>query len=505
MAILKFLKNKLRRTDILAIALFTLVTIFYGIATAPGLTGSANVDTQVYNLGGKILAEGGTLYRDFFDHKGPAIHLLNELGYRLGGAEWGIWLIDLLLVLFAMIVLYRGFKIRLGALAATFVSAIIFFYYNHYLENKPEFYYLVAMSISLGLILRSNDEKSALASGVLASTVFFMKQTLIGYFVALFAYYLLSAKSSRRQLICYCGAGVLTAMGFISYLLAKGVFAEYYDCCFRFNVLYSNENPLFGNAFDFQNLADGLIAFGWSVGSPGILATFLAGMILITRRKFRLFGLALVFWLWEAFFVLRTGRFYLYQFVGLSFASSIAYIVLFDFIRTVRPDLKKLLNLVLCAMIGYSFSNMLFDENLKRAISCLTGHVDQESQADRKLVERVKALPDGPLLVWGSKCSLYYQTGRSGLSRCYYRTPLDLYGGISDNEADTIIRDISRCDDMIIVDSASEPILDPIPNVGKDRYRRESYFRRSLRDLVNREFKAIDSTVPRVKIFVKQK
>ena len=500
-----FLKRKIRLPDVVVLMLFLLVTAFYAIASVPFLTGSANVDSQVYNLGGKILAEGGILYKDYFDHKGPALYLLNEFGYVIGGVEWGMWLIDLALVFVAMLILYRGVRVHLDLVPAFLVSVAALFFYDSYLANKPEFYYLIAMTVSLGLVLRSDDEKTAVISGLMASSVFFMKQTLIGYFVVLFLHYLLSVKSNRRRLICYCGAGLLASAAFLLYLLSKGIIWEYYNCCFKFNMLYCNENSLVWNGFDLQILSESLIAFGWAVGSPGVLATFLACLILVAKRKYRLLMLGMVFWLWEAFFVFRTGRFYFYQFVGLNFASSVAFLVLLGFIRTAKVDFRKRLYLIVFVMFGYSLCNMLFDGNLKRVRILMTGILDENSQNDEMLVAQIKSLPEGPLLIWGSKCSVYYRASRQGFSRYYYRTPLDIYGGISDAEADAIIRDLSRRDDVVIVDSASEPILRPIPHEGRNRHRKESRFRRLLADVVNREFVDVESTVPGVRIFVKRK
>ncbi|MGL4505530.1 MAG: hypothetical protein ACRCUF_07320, partial [Aeromonas sobria] len=56
-------------------------------AMAPGF------DASLFAVMGKMWSEGGVLYRDMIDIKGPMIFALDALGYSLGGFV-GIWALE---------------------------------------------------------------------------------------------------------------------------------------------------------------------------------------------------------------------------------------------------------------------------------------------------------------------------------------------------------------------------------------------------------------------------
>jgi hypothetical protein len=60
-------------------------------------------DKEVFRYGGWDISRGGIPYRDFFDHKPPLIYFL----YFLAHGSWGLWLIDLALVLSATAVFFQ--------------------------------------------------------------------------------------------------------------------------------------------------------------------------------------------------------------------------------------------------------------------------------------------------------------------------------------------------------------------------------------------------------------
>lgn len=50
-------------------------------------------DQYIFELTGKMWAEGGVPYVDFWDQKGPLIFLFNMLGWKLTGSSLGIFLL----------------------------------------------------------------------------------------------------------------------------------------------------------------------------------------------------------------------------------------------------------------------------------------------------------------------------------------------------------------------------------------------------------------------------
>ncbi|MGL5037741.1 MAG: hypothetical protein ACRC6F_08415, partial [Aeromonas sp.] len=72
-------------TALLALLFCLRNPLFYGMA--PGF------DASLFAVMGKMWREGGVLYRDMIDIKGPMIFALDALGYRLGGFT-GIWALE---------------------------------------------------------------------------------------------------------------------------------------------------------------------------------------------------------------------------------------------------------------------------------------------------------------------------------------------------------------------------------------------------------------------------
>ena len=62
-------------------------------------------DKEIFRYGGLVIFKGGVPYRDFFDHKPPLIFFLNVTAFLVG--EWGFWLIDFGLVLWATLFFFR--------------------------------------------------------------------------------------------------------------------------------------------------------------------------------------------------------------------------------------------------------------------------------------------------------------------------------------------------------------------------------------------------------------
>lgn len=99
-------------------------------------------DASLFATMGKMWADGGVIYRDMIDIKGPVIFLLDAVGYAIGGFQ-GIWLLETVLLIWGLNALYRTLALwgiaplsRLtGMLAWMFLYA-----YRYYYGNMTEDY-----------------------------------------------------------------------------------------------------------------------------------------------------------------------------------------------------------------------------------------------------------------------------------------------------------------------------------------------------------------------------
>ncbi|MGL5031704.1 MAG: hypothetical protein ACRC5V_10190 [Aeromonas sp.] len=120
-------------TALLALLFCLRNPLFYGMA--PGF------DASLFAVMGKMWREGGVLYRDMIDIKGPMIFALDALGYRLGGftgiwaLEWAFCWLGLLASWQALGQLDLSVKARLGSILAVLALYGTRYYYGNMTED----------------------------------------------------------------------------------------------------------------------------------------------------------------------------------------------------------------------------------------------------------------------------------------------------------------------------------------------------------------------------------
>jgi hypothetical protein len=125
--------------------------LFYDMA--PGF------DASLFAVMGKMWSEGGVLYRDMIDIKGPMIFALDALGYRLDGFR-GIWLLELVLCWLGLLASWQAFnqlglsfQARLGAMLAVLALYGTRYYYGNMTEDWTFHLALIAQWAFLTLLL----------------------------------------------------------------------------------------------------------------------------------------------------------------------------------------------------------------------------------------------------------------------------------------------------------------------------------------------------------------
>jgi hypothetical protein len=87
-------------------------------------------DSGLYAYMGKVVAQGGVLYQDFYENKPPGAAMMTSVFWRALGSWWpGYVLSELALTFIAAAVLARSVRRHVGSHAwlATFLAAIVFF------------------------------------------------------------------------------------------------------------------------------------------------------------------------------------------------------------------------------------------------------------------------------------------------------------------------------------------------------------------------------------------
>jgi hypothetical protein len=175
------------------VALLAVCVVAAGLARLSFLAQPFQGDAAIYVYMGKILADGGRLYQDFFDTKYPSVALLTAPLWIIFGAEWsGYVLVQLVLGIGAPFLLARSIARHVSPAAgyATLLFALVYFNLSRVVLTgfQLETIQIAAATLSASLGLGALARKSNLASfgaGLAAGVAAMPKPTGLAAGVAL--------------------------------------------------------------------------------------------------------------------------------------------------------------------------------------------------------------------------------------------------------------------------------------------------------------------------------
>jgi len=149
--------------------------------TNPG-TVIPNRDYGFYSYIGLQVLRGKLPYQDVWESKPPAIFYLNAAALSLGrGYRWGIWLVEFVFLLAAILFSYSLFKKLWGTPSALFGTAIwligmsLTLQGGNYTEEYPLPFHFLALTLFLHLIENPKQRLYALILGLLFSISFLFR------------------------------------------------------------------------------------------------------------------------------------------------------------------------------------------------------------------------------------------------------------------------------------------------------------------------------------------
>ena len=223
---------------------------------------------------GRVMKDGGVLYRDIYEQKGPLLYLIHALAACLSDTSfWGVYIMEALAMTVALYAAYRLMRLRagmgfsLGAAAffgAAFASCTAFIRG----DSAEEFclpLLMAALAIAYaeyGRRAKPMRTKRLLVCGALAGCVAAIKYTLLGAMVGLCiveGVLALREGGVRRALksagVFLCGMAI-PILPWMVYFAVNGALSDAYTAYLYNNIfLYSGEAATWG-----QKLYDGACA-----------------------------------------------------------------------------------------------------------------------------------------------------------------------------------------------------------------------------------------------------
>lgn len=391
-------------------------------------------DDQVFQLAGKIQADGGRLYRDFFDHKGPIFLGLNWFGYALCPGGLGIAAVEYIIYALAMVLLYFGIVRRFGVKAAFWFCAGLLLIPAW--PNRPETFAMEMSVAGLGLLLLSGWRPWGWAlCGVLGAFAFFSKQTSVGFFVGVGVFALIQFFQRRRTpLWAYIGGGLLTTAVIVGALLAKGTFGDYWECCFRFNSIYG---------WNFrQNLVHRYFGFTSGIGVGLVMAaTAIHALVDEKGERLRLSRIDrsiiaswAIFLVWDYALLLLGNGPWPYQFVVSLFALYLPLLWI-EIFRRMTCALRFVFFVALAVMSLPRAEQIQL--NVRTRLLTKSRRMRDGYPCEQKygqLIEQIRNMPAQSIFVWGSVCGIYMDADKdSTFAPYYYHVPFSTRGYLPDD------------------------------------------------------------------------
>jgi len=206
-------------------------------------------DSGVFLYVGWRLLSGAVPYRDVWDHKPPLTYFVDALGLSLTPHSlWGIWFLQLILIFFTLLVIYKLLDREFGVYAALAGTTILTSGLLTILEkgNVTEEYALVFQALAFLLIIsawkRDFPIRSSFWIGLLGGVAFNFKQTTIGIWITyglfLLGLRIIQRKAPFRDLLSFVGGWLIPSVVLVIYLASQNALTDFWEQAFLYNFVY---------------------------------------------------------------------------------------------------------------------------------------------------------------------------------------------------------------------------------------------------------------------------
>lgn len=203
-------------------------------------------DEKVFAVAAREIAGGAVLYRDVFDHKGPALYWAINLFQGIFGSYTGVRVLAILMALVLQLAVFytvrRFTRNEVAAFGSAFAIGLAAWQTNRIFS--VELLMVAPMAAALALLLCSSTIWAAALAGALCGFAVMVKPTA-GLDIAMIALLLclLPGTSKVQRLAASAfGVGIVSVLFLLPFRQA-GAIDDLVDLLFRFNSYYSKERP----------------------------------------------------------------------------------------------------------------------------------------------------------------------------------------------------------------------------------------------------------------------
>lgn len=236
-------------------AIVVFIAMLFSATNCSPLVGKIGEDSGMYLLMGRNMIEGGSLYIDLFDHKGPIIFFLNAIPQLFIHGATGVWILEIIFMFLSCIALFKcGFKLIGNNAALLPPLAYILFvcsYFNggNYTEEYSNLFVILSLYIFICWVkngYKPLSKKNAFLLGIYFAVVFFLRPNNVAIIAVIVAFIgIYSIIKDRKSILKYfifglLGIGVVSGL-IVIYHIYKGSLYEMFYATVLHNLSYCKE------------------------------------------------------------------------------------------------------------------------------------------------------------------------------------------------------------------------------------------------------------------------
>lgn len=231
-------------------------------------------DSNSYFTMGKVMMNGGIIYRDAFDQKGPLLYFIYGIGYLLSNTSFaGVFVLEVIALFSVLMAEYKMFCLfvshKISMLLIPFGAFMITVSKSFYWGGCAEEFCLPLLMWGLYFTVKYFKEsypepmtnRVMLISGILAGSIMMIKYTVVGFYIAWIGIITVANlnrwnwKSSLQNAAWFLGGFFIPIIPWLVYFGINGALVDWYYAYVYCNVfLYSDVYS--GKFFDLGKIYD---------------------------------------------------------------------------------------------------------------------------------------------------------------------------------------------------------------------------------------------------------
>ena len=410
------------------------ITILMQSPLNPMSKAMSTSDSSVFIYGSNLIREGKILYKDFFDHKGPVLYVIELIGLSMtNGNRVGIWIVEVIFMFINLCLVYKISRLfsknKVINVFASIISVIplgTFLYGGNFAEEYALPFIIYSLYTFIKFIKNGSvTYKEIGINGFCLGTILFLKPNLISLWIAfipviMFIYIRDKKYKELGKTIGAFSLGMsIVILPIIIYFLANNAFDEFIDVFISFNIKYSKFNK------EMQGISGTVISM---LNSTKLNIIVIVILILncirlkINKKKFLDQVILLLYLILTIILNSIAGRMYPYYGIVLIPCYIVPITELLEYIVNLNNEKIKIVSIIAFVLIIF----LALHNNIQKQIEEIMHTLEQDANINMDIVHFIEenSTKNDSILALGNNCNIYLKSDRRYNGKYIYQVPI---------------------------------------------------------------------------------